>query len=174
MWEDIGVLKVAKELTKYIDPFGLLRASSEPRPGPCRPLIILAFDEGHFLGHGPVDQPWTLFSELRRSLRIIVKEPIFSLFLSTSTKFRLFSPEIRSDPSRRVVEHHLKLLPPIPEISFDDLAFRAIAGTITLSDVVSTKWICHLGRPLYVFVFCLCSSSHRLTTTGLALAMMRW
>jgi len=159
---------VAQELTKFIDPLNLLDASEGPR----RPLILLAFDEGHFLAHGPEDKKWTLFSELQHALRIFVDLPIFSLFLSTSTKLRSLSPEIRSDPSRRVVEYQLKCLYPITEISFDDLVFPAIENTIALEDVVSTNWICHLGRPLYVFVFCLCSS-HQLTTTGLALTMMR-
>jgi hypothetical protein len=140
-----GILAEATKLTTFIDPAGLLN----PSTGPRQPLVILSFDEGHMLADTLEGRQWSLFSELRRALRLLVDLPIFSLFLSTAAKFRLFSPDIQSDPSRRVVDLKLPLLNPISEISFDDLAPLAIKGTVTLNDVIGDKWISHLGRPLY-------------------------
>jgi hypothetical protein len=141
----IQVLVSAEKLAQFVDPAKLLDSYAGPR----RPLVILAFDEGHMLTD--VEQGWSLFSELHRALRMVVELPIFSLFLSTASKFRVFSPEtrIRSDPSHRGVNLDLPVLHPISEISFDDLAFPAIEDTLTLNQVIGDKWISHLGRPLY-------------------------
>jgi hypothetical protein len=141
------VEEVAKKLCRFIDPHGVLDSAD---PGPRWPLVILAFDESHILTEFPERCDWTLFSELRRTLQAIVKWPIFSLFLSTAGNFHRFSPEIHSDPSRRVVNHDLRPLDPITEISFDDLAFSAKEDTVSLREVVTTEWISHLGRPLCV------------------------
>jgi hypothetical protein len=114
------------------------------------PLVILAFDESHILTEFPKCCGWTLFSELRRTLQVIVKQPIFSLFLATAGSFHVLSPEITSHSSNRVVNEFLRPLDPITEISFDDIAYRAEENTVSLSRVVTTDWISHLGRPLYV------------------------
>jgi hypothetical protein len=133
-------------LCQFIDPHGVLDSDAGSR----WPLVILAFDESHILTEFPERCGWTLFSELRRTLQAIIKQPIFSLFLATAGSFHLFSPEIKSDPSRRVIEKSLRPLDPITEISFDDLAYLAKEGTVSLSRVVATDWISHLGRPLCV------------------------
>jgi hypothetical protein len=114
-------------------------------------LVILAFDESQILTDNPKDQDWTLFSELRRSLREIVDLPIFSLYLSTAGSFHLFSPDIKSDPSSRVTKAALSPLDPISEISFDDLAFPLQPDTVSLDRVVQMDWMSHLGRPLCVY-----------------------
>ena len=113
------------------------------------PLVILAFDESHILTDNPKFCGWTLFSELRRTLRGIVNQAIFTLFLSTAGRFHLFSPRIQSDPSGRVTNSSQQPIDPITEISFDDLAFKAKENTVSLDRVVQTDWISHLGRPLY-------------------------
>jgi hypothetical protein len=138
-----AVLQAAEELTQIVDPGNLL----DPEAGPRRPLLLLAFDESHVLTDIPGEQGWSLFSELRRALHAVVGLPIFSLFLSTASKFRLFSPEIQSDQSHLGVNLNLPLLHPISEISFDDLAFPAIEGSVMLDKVIENK-ISHLGRPL--------------------------
>ena len=117
--------------------------------GSRRPLVILAFDESHILADIPKQCHWTVFPELRRTLRGLVNQPIFTLFMSTAGKFHLLSPEIRSDPSSRVTNSTLLPLHPISEISFDDLAISAEKGGVLLDRVVQTDWIAHLGRPLY-------------------------
>lgn len=145
--EKLGdVNETGKRLSKFIDPQSVLDTDKGPR----WPLVILSFDESHILTDNPKDGSWTLFSELRRTLREIMDLPIFSLFLSTAGSFHLFSPEIKSDYSSRVTNAALTPLDPISEISFDDLAFAAQEGTVPLDRVVKTDWMSHLGRPLCV------------------------
>ncbi|KAH9953569.1 hypothetical protein BC827DRAFT_1379867 [Russula dissimulans] len=140
-----GVRESAEELCRLIDP----QKTLDSPKGPRRPLVILAFDESHLLTDNPKNSTWNLFLELRRTLREMVKSPIFSLFLSTARRFYKFSPEIRSDPSTRIAKADLIPLDPISEISFDDLAFPAGENTVTLNRVVQMDWISHLGRPLF-------------------------
>jgi len=148
-----GVDDAGKLLTEFVDPHHLLDRDAG---GPQRPLVIFSFDEAHTLTDNPPQKTrstshWTLFSELRRILRETSNHAIFFLFLSTAGRFHLFSPEIRSDPSRRIQNSTLSTLDPITEVSFDDLAYDAPEKEIMLARVVKMDWICHLGRPLYVF-----------------------
>jgi hypothetical protein len=146
--EKLGNVKTTgKLLCKFIDPHSVLDSDIGPR----WPLVILAFDESQILTNNPKDRKWTLFSELRRSLREIVDWPIFSLYLSTAGSFHLFSPDIKSDHSSRVTNAALLPLDPISEISFDDLAFPAQEGTVSLDRVIQMDWMSHLGRPLCVY-----------------------
>ncbi len=139
--------EAGKALCRFIDEHGLLDSHNGPR----RPLVVLAFDEAHLLTDNPPDQGhWNLFLELRRYLRQIQELPIFSLFLSTAGRFNQFPPDIHSDPSARATEPGNRPLDPISEISFDDIAYPALKGTITIDKVVEIDWISHLGRPLYV------------------------
>lgn len=139
-----GVLQAGEALCHFIDPHMVLAQ----RKGPRWPLVILSFDESHILTDGSQNGGWSLFSELRRTLQQLVTLPLFSLFLSTAGHFRSFSPEIKSDPSSRVMNEQLRPLDPITEISFDCLAFSSKEHTVTLNQVVGTEWISHLGRPL--------------------------
>ncbi len=141
-----GVKEAGEKLCRFIDSKRVL----DPRDGSRRPLVILSFDESHILTDIPKRSSWTLFSELRRVLREIIDHPIFSLFLSTAGRFHLFSPEIRSDHSNRITNLNLAPLHPISEICFDDIAYPAKEYTVSLDRVVTTDWISHLGRPLYV------------------------
>jgi len=151
-----GVKEAGKKLCQFIDPGSLL----DSKKGSRRPLIILAFDESHTLADIPKRCYWTVFSELRCTLRGIVDQAIFTLFLSTAGKFHLFSPEIQSDPSSRVTNSTLRPLHPISETSFDDLAFAAKKNTVSLDRVVQTDWMSHLGRPLCVhFMYFFMSNS---------------
>lgn len=84
-------------------------------------------------------------------MRCIRTEPIFSVFLFTASKFHVFNPETLADPSRRVQEGTLNTLPPITEMSFDELAYTTKEGLTTLDEVVQDDWMAHLGRPLYAF-----------------------
>ena len=149
--DGFGIDKAGESLAGFVDPHNLLdRDEGLPRR---RPLIILAFDEAHILTDNPPilnrTTNWNLFSELRRILRQTSDYAIFSLFLSTAGRFDLFSPEIRSDPSKRIQDSSLLTLDPITEISFDDLAYDAPEDKIMLGQVVEMDWMCHLGRPLY-------------------------
>ena len=122
------------------------------------PLVLLSFDEPHVLTHGAKVGEWSLFTELRRILQRLDHPhiSIFSLFLSTAGNFRFLSPDIKFDPSSRVVNESLRPFHPITDISFDCLAYSAIEDKVSLFRVVQMDWIAHLGRPLYVsFVHCL-------------------
>jgi hypothetical protein len=134
-------------LCRFLDEHDLLDSDEGPR----WPLVVLAFDEADTLTDNPPNQVlWNLFSELRRVLRQIQHHPIFSLFLSTAGRFEKFSPVIHSDPSTRARGPDNRPLDPISEISFDDIAYPALKGTIRIDSVVEIDWISHLGRPLYV------------------------
>jgi len=145
-----GIENAGKLLAEFVDPGNVLDRDKEL---PRRPLVIFAFDEAHILTDNPPipnrATNWNLFSELRRILRETSDYAIFSLFLSTAGRFNLFSPEISSDPSRRIQDTTLSTLDPITEISFDDLAYDAPEYKIMLERVVEIDWMCHLGRPLY-------------------------
>lgn len=149
VWEHKDPKQAAKLLCDFIDEHHLLDSDKGPR----HPLVILAFDEAQALTDNPPNNecwPGNLFSELRRVLHKINDFPIFSIFLSTSGHFDQFSPETRSDPSARVRQFDYPPLDPIIEVSFDDIAYTASKGTITLANVIEIGWISHLGRPLYV------------------------
>ncbi|KAN0102363.1 hypothetical protein V8E52_012017 [Russula decolorans] len=146
--EGLTVAEAGKALCRFIDKHRFL----DPEKGPRRPLVVLAFDEADALTDNPPNNDWNLFSELRRVLRQIIDLPIFSLFLSTAGRFDKFSPVIRYDPSAgsaRAREPDNRPLDPISEISFDDIAYPASKGTITIHKVVAIDWISHLGRPLF-------------------------
>ncbi|KAI0295042.1 hypothetical protein B0F90DRAFT_1820770 [Multifurca ochricompacta] len=140
-----GVREAGLELCQFVDPEGCL----DLLEGPRRPLVILAFDESHVLGDTPPGKGWTLFAELRRTLRELVELPVFSLFLSTAGKFHVFSPEIGKDPSNQVANMNLSVLHLISEISFNDLMTPPEEDSVTVDDMVDDKWITHLGRPLF-------------------------
>jgi hypothetical protein len=138
------VRQAAEELFRLLDPEGLLDSLSGPR----RPLLILAFDEGHALADILLEHG-SLFEELVHALYIIADLPIFSLFLSTAAKFYVPLPSnLRLHTSGKF---KLPLPPPISETCFDDLAFPAIEDTLILNQVIVNEWISHLGRPLYVY-----------------------
>ena len=142
-----GVLEAATSLCDFIDEHKLLDSARGPR----QPLVVLAFDEAHILTDNPPGQTeWNLYSELRRILRQIDDLPIFSLFVSTAGRFDKFSPVIHCDPSARAGEPDNRPLDPISEISFDDIAYPALEGTVTIDNVVEIGRLSHFGRPLYV------------------------
>lgn len=122
------------------------------------PLVILSFDDPQVLTDGVKVGEWSLFMELCCILQRLDSHgiSIFSLSLSTAGNFRFLSPDIKTDPSSRVWNNHLRPFHPITDISFDCLACPANEDSVTLFQVVQIDWIAHLGRPLYVsFVHCL-------------------
>ena len=137
------------------------------------PLVLLSFGEPQVLTYGAKVGEWTLFTELRRVLQRLDGPgiSIFSLFLSTAANFRFLPPDIKFDPSSRVVNEYLRPLHPITEISFDCLARPANEDSVSLFQVVQIDWFAHLGRPLYVFfvrclkVLCSCRIDSALTLT---------
>jgi hypothetical protein len=141
-----GVDEAGEALTNFLKPPKRRWSDSQL----VMPLVILTFDEAHVLADPP-SEDWTMFSELRRVLRELYGAPIFTLFLSTNSKFQAFNPDIRSDPSRRIANDRLVPLPPITEMGFDVLAYTAKEGDTIIEEVAHDKWMSHLGRPLYAF-----------------------
>jgi hypothetical protein len=79
------------------------------------PLVIIIFDESHILTDILENSHWTLFSKLHCTLRGMVEQPIFTLFLSTVGRFNQFSSEIGVglDPSNWVINNDLVPLHPL-------------------------------------------------------------
>jgi hypothetical protein len=103
-----------------------------------QPIVILAFDEAHQLASN--SDSFSVLSELRHILRELRELPIFTLFISTSASKFYHSPN----------PDDIKDLPPIIGSSFDALAYSVEEGVTTLDEVAQNKWMCHLGRPLFV------------------------
>ncbi|KAJ6558418.1 hypothetical protein DFH09DRAFT_529768 [Mycena vulgaris] len=137
----ISVHAATQELIRFLDSNGDLRAQQKP-------LVVLCFDEAHTLTQNIQGQEWTWFTELRRILRQIKDEPIFSLFLSTSGKFHLFSPPPEVDSSNRIRHLDFYLFDPITEIGFDQYAEK-LPQQISLHEVASTHQMALLGRMLF-------------------------
>jgi len=89
-----------------------------------RPLVILAFDEAHTLANPDNDEPWSHFSELRRTLRALNARPLFSLFLTTTGNVNALVPSSRKDLSSRIQSQVLSASRPFTEVGFDHFAFK--------------------------------------------------
>jgi hypothetical protein len=87
------------------------------------------------------------FSQLRRVLRSLRHQPIFALFLSTTGKITQFTSPKESDPSKRVMEGGLRLIPPFCAIGFDQLA-SPWPEPLTLAAVSDLGYQARLGRPM--------------------------
>ena len=125
------------------------RDVKKPLPGDC--FVTLAFDECYRLALPRAGKSWSALSELRHALRLIIRYPIFTIFLSTSGKLRLLSPDPSMDPSSRLSHRKLSLLPPLFQCPFDLVPEEHKFSTEpvwTLARVASTEHITCLGRPL--------------------------
>jgi hypothetical protein len=136
--------KAGKALRRFVDRRKVLCQKGAM----WRPFVIFSFDEAHELTESRKNEDWSTYLVLRNCLTRLLRFPFFFLFLSTSGKFRNFSPETLRDPSTRIANGGSLVLPPITETGFDQLAFTAIEGRTTLEEVVTDNWISHLGRPL--------------------------
>jgi len=145
------VVEAGTKLKNFIDKDGDICSIKD---GMKRPLVVLGFDEAQHLTESLDDRNWSIYSELRRCLCRVLGLPIFTLFLSTADKFRLFTPDRKWHSSSRVMLGYKHVLPPITETGFDQFALPAIENQTTLDEVVEDKWICSLGRPLCVFLAC--------------------
>jgi hypothetical protein len=138
--EHITVQQAGAALSLFLDPSGNCRSS---------PLFIMCFDDSHMLTNPILGQPWTLFSELRHGLRLLVGQPFFSIFLSSAVKFHPFTPEPQYGPSNRIAMLKYDFFPPITETGFDEFADQVAAdGTWSLERLASTRHMAHLGRAL--------------------------
>jgi hypothetical protein len=119
------------------------------------PVIFLEFDEAHPLVAKCVNEKkHSHFSELRRALRMLHKTPVFSLFLSTTGQISQFNPRRAVDPSARVIEGNLQLIPPYSNLGFDQAmkGHEVADGKVDIDEVTSLEFMSQLGRPLYVIM----------------------
>jgi hypothetical protein len=122
-------------------------------------VLVLAFDEAHTLFSTNATGEWTAFASLRRALRGMRHEPIWSVFLSTTGKSTQFVPPPYLDKSDRVLWGLLHNAVPFTLLGFDTVATK-FQDDMTLEDVTLPSFRYSLGRPLYVLFrhFCLCSA----------------
>ena len=145
----LAIATAAADLIKLIDPH--FSNSNPPNAESC-PRIILSFDESHVLAEKKYsEQP--LFFYLRRTLRALQGYPIFSLFLSMMSKISNFAPAVINDPSNRIVDGTLDIIPPFTELGFDQLANRLVENKYSIEDVSTLEFMARFGRPLYVPIF---------------------
>jgi hypothetical protein len=72
--------------------------------------------------HQVAGKDWSVFNELRHTLRRLHGLPLFSLFLSTTGKISQFTSAIEEDLSKRVVKGKLIVIQPYTDLGFDPLA----------------------------------------------------
>ncbi|KAH9173206.1 hypothetical protein EDB89DRAFT_2068954 [Lactarius sanguifluus] len=113
--------------------------------------IFLAFDEAHTLTDCYDDQEESRFVVLRRALSSILSHsPLFSFFLSTSSKITQFGQSRGHDNSDRINSGCMTTPRPYIYVGFDQLVQnRKVRRGSTLDDVTSLDFIAHLGRPLW-------------------------
>ena len=145
--EDTQILEVAESLLQILSP------DEDPRLlSRAPPVVILAYDEAHILSdekYNVLSNPWTIFSEFRRTHRSLNKYPIFSVFLSTSGKIQDLTPPPQYDKSKRLEDRELQLLPPFTELGFDQMIQPTILeGSVTIDDVSTLEYMAMFGRPL--------------------------
>jgi hypothetical protein len=135
----VGICETFKELMVTLPSARRHQADSEP-------LVILAFDEARTLAN-PHNNEWSHFSELRRALRALNNQPLFSLFLTTTGNVDALVPSSRKDLSSRMQSQVHSASRPFAEIGFDHFAFK---DQFNLRTVAGDEHISHFGRPLCV------------------------
>lgn len=116
------------------------------------PSIYIVWDEAHCLIK-PFD-PQTghsSFSVLQRVLQMLREKTLYSFFLSTTGRISQFLTARPVDPSARVYDGSLSLIPPFTDLGFDHFMAGHHLGSAnakTLSDVTKFEHIVRMGRPL--------------------------
>ena len=85
-------------------------------------LVVLSFDEAHTIAdrkHAADGTEWSIFSELCHVLRTFHTLPLFSLFLSTTSKICQFTYAKEEDASKRVVDGKIHIIQPYADLGFD-------------------------------------------------------
>ncbi|KAI9569482.1 hypothetical protein HD554DRAFT_2313539 [Boletus coccyginus] len=111
-------------------------------------FVILSFDEMDILKDN--------YLEFRRALRALIRQPVFSLFLSTAGHMYNTIRNPTVDPSARMVRGGW-VIPPFSELGFDHFAKHtnlaggqdAMETDDILAHVSSTAQLVKFGRPLW-------------------------
>ena len=142
----VGICEAFEKLIKALSSVRTSRRRHQALPNQ-EPLVILAFDEARTLAKLRNNQTWSHFSELRRALRALADQPLFSLFLTTTGNVNTLVPSSGQDLSRRVQSEDLYTSRPFAEVGFDHFAFK---DQFDLRKVTEDEHISHFGRPLCV------------------------
>ncbi|KAF8138816.1 hypothetical protein EV363DRAFT_1445610 [Boletus edulis] len=114
------------------------------------PYVVLAFDEVHCLTGltYETDHKWSRFGELRRAIRGLSGEPIFTVFLSTSAAMFSVTPTPTCDSLGRMLTS--AVIPPFFDLGFDQLALPVdFSRRVMLSEIASEEHFVSYGRPLW-------------------------
>ncbi|KAH9174011.1 hypothetical protein EDB89DRAFT_2068265 [Lactarius sanguifluus] len=153
---DKSKLDKKKHDKNLIDAFESLRClinDDSPSMEELRlPDVFLVFDKAH-----PLTRPFksegmqSHFVELRRALRVLSDESLFTFFLSTTGKISQFSLPCGRDASHRMNDGKLKTPTPFIYLGFDQLMRdrKVFNKYKTLDDVTLLECIAHMGRPLW-------------------------
>ena len=149
--DDFPLRRVFRDLCEALEGRSADNGRSPKRQktdsGPC---VILSFDEVHTLTERDNSNSWSRFGEIRRAIRGLQKESLFTLFLSTSGSLFSVTPTPKSDWSARMM-HTGDVMLPFYELGFDQFAVREnFSQTVSLSQVTSVERLSSYGRPLCV------------------------
>ncbi|KAF8637023.1 hypothetical protein AX17_003092 [Amanita inopinata Kibby_2008] len=147
----------AENLIHFLEP-EFTGWSTEKRTK-CAPKLVLSFDEAHILVENRNDanltlsdaNAWVEYDVLRRTLHAVRYLPIFSLFLSTSSKICNFIPAPPQGRVTALMPDNLSLLPPFTELGFEQLIASSPLEeySVTISNVTTDKFMSKFGRPLF-------------------------
>jgi hypothetical protein len=124
---------------------------------PLSPLVVLSFDEAHALSKAlsPMKGSQrsmlnpTSFTCLRRALRNIRYQRVFSLFLSnTGQVFRFKAPKAIESSARLTAPNRFELMEPYSDLGYDMMVSPAKEGVVRMEDVMKTSFMIKFGRPL--------------------------
>ncbi|KAF8508564.1 hypothetical protein JB92DRAFT_2832327 [Gautieria morchelliformis] len=119
-----------------------------PRQGPLSVKLLLGFDGSSDLADPTKD--WDAVEKIRRVFRYLREQPVFGVFLSTSTTGSVEQFHRRSvrDNSSRIQDGTIYQHPPITQVDYDQLAIKLKEGK-TLDDATTMDYMLSLGRPLF-------------------------
>ncbi|KAI9429189.1 hypothetical protein H4582DRAFT_2153637 [Lactarius indigo] len=115
--------------------------------------VFITFDEAHTLADSFDDTRTheSRFVVLHRILHSLSSDPLFSFFLSTTSKITQFGQPRGQDASNRINDGSLATPRPYILLGFDQLmqSRKILDRWTTLDDVVSLECIAHMGWPLW-------------------------
>ena len=111
--------------------------------------IFVSFDEAHTLTDCYDNHNESLFVVLRWALSALSDEPLFSFFLSASSRVMQFGQPRGHHTSDHINDDYLASPRPYIFVGFDQLVQNhKIKRTTTFDDVTTLDFVAHLGRPL--------------------------
>jgi hypothetical protein len=144
-----GDMDTSADGSTHVESFRTLRATLEQLEGDDQtmPRVVIVFDEAQDLAK-EIRLGRSQLSELRRALRKLQSEQLFSLFLSTTAHIFESTTSKTLDSSQRIQEGRLQPSPPFTELGFDVCAIPVKDGQHLLERYTDVAHMITLGRPL--------------------------